>query len=514
MTQWIRAGATMSAASPKRAILSVSDKTNLEPFAKGLLERGFELISTGGTHAVLSAAGLPVTYISDLTGSPEILGGRVKTLHPKVHGGILAREDQLSELASHGIAAIDLVCVNLYPFRETVSQSDVTLTDALENIDIGGPTMIRSSAKNFPRVVIVTDPDDYDAVLEHLPNPSLEFRKQLALKAFTHTACYDAAISAYLGTDTLEAQMPLELSRLAGLRYGENPHQAAALYRLGNQRGAVLDAQVLSGKEMGFNNYGDADAAWALVSEFHGPACVAVKHANPCGVALASDALEAWERARDADTLSVFGGVIAINRPVTLPIAQSMRGTFLEVLIAPEIDPDAVDWFKSKKPDLRVLIAAKPHFSSLEYKQIAGGFLAQQRDGRVWADLETKVVTQRVPTPQEWRDLEFAFLVTKHARSNNVVIAKNGATVGLGAGAVSRIWAAERAVLNAGEAARGAVLASEAFLPFDDVARLAASVGVTAILQPGGSKRDPEVIAACDELGISMVFTGSRHFKH
>ena len=504
----------MSAVSQKRALLSVSDKTKLEPFARGLLKRGYELISTGGTHAVLSKAGLPVTYISDLTGSPEILGGRVKTLHPKVHGGILAREDQLAELASHGIHAIDLVCVNLYPFRETVAKPDVTLADALENIDIGGPTMIRSSAKNFPRVVIVTDPNDYDAVLEHLPNLSFEFRRSLALKAFTHTASYDAAITAYLGTDTLERHLPLELSRLAGLRYGENPHQSAALYRLGNQRGAVLDAQVMSGKEMGFNNYGDADAAWALVSEFSTPACVAVKHANPCGVALASDALTAWERARDADTLSVFGGVIAINRPVTLEVAQSMRGTFLEVLIAPEIDPDALTWFKSKKPDLRVLIAAEPHFSSLEYKQIAGGFLAQQRDGRVWADLETKVVTQRQPTAQEWMDLEFAFLVTKHARSNNVVIAKNGATVGLGAGAVSRIWAAERAVSNAGEAARGAVLASEAFFPFDDVVRLAASVGVRAILQPGGSKRDFETIAACDELGISMVFTGSRHFKH
>ncbi len=504
----------MSAASPKRAILSVSDKTNLEPFARGLLERGFELISTGGTHASLSKAGLPVTYISDLTGSPEILEGRVKTLHPKVHGGILAREDQLGELAAHGIHAIDLVCVNLYPFRETVAKPDVTLTDALENIDIGGPTMIRSSAKNFPRVVIVTDPEDYDAVLEHLPNPNPDFRKSLALKAFTHTASYDAAITAYLGTDTLAVQMPLELSRVAGLRYGENPHQAAALYRLGNQRGAVLDAQVLSGKEMGFNNYGDADAAWALVSEFSVPACVAVKHANPCGVALAQSALEAWERARDADTLSVFGGVIAINRPVNLEVAQSMRGTFLEVLIAPEIAADALEWFKTKKPDLRVLIAARPHFSTLEYKQIGGGFLAQQRDGRVWTDLQPSVVTQRQPTPQERADLEFAFFVTKHARSNNVVIAKNGATVGLGAGAVSRIWAAERAVLNAGEAARGAVLASEAFLPFDDVVRLAASVGVTAILQPGGSKRDPETIAACDELGISMVFTGSRHFKH
>jgi phosphoribosylaminoimidazolecarboxamide formyltransferase / IMP cyclohydrolase len=509
----------------KRALLSVSDKSNLEGFARGLLERGFELVSTGGTFSALRKASLNVTYISDVTGFPEILEGRVKTLHPNVHGGILARTDQLNELEAQGIKPIDLVCVNLYPFRETVSKDGVSLQDALENIDIGGPAMIRAAAKNFPRVLVVVDPGDYDDVLQAIDlerhdnaggrlEHALERRQRLAAKAFAHTSSYDAAVTAHLGNVTLQPQIPLELTRVSSLRYGENPHQNAALYRLGNQRGAVLDAQVLAGKEMGFNNYGDADAAWALVSEFSTPACVAVKHANPCGVALANDAKTAWERARDADTLSVFGGVVALNRPITLEVAQSTKGTFLEVLIAPSVDEDALEWFKTKKPDLRVLVAGEAKFSSLEFKQIAGGFLAQDRDSRVWDDLCPEVVTKRQPTDQEWRDLEFAFSITKHARSNNVVLVKDGVTVGLGAGAVSRIWAAERAVMNAGDNARGAVLASEAFFPFDDVVRLAANAGVTAILQPGGAKRDAEVVAACDELGVGMIFTGSRHFKH
>jgi phosphoribosylaminoimidazolecarboxamide formyltransferase/IMP cyclohydrolase len=509
----------------KRAILSVSDKTNLSAFARGLVERDFELISTGGTHKALEGAGLRVRYISDLTGFPEVLEGRVKTLHPKVHGGILAREDQLGELQALGIEAIDLVCVNLYPFRETIAKGNVALHEALEHIDIGGPTMIRAAAKNFPRVMVAVDPSDYDAVLHALDletetnaggrtEHALERRQAFAAKAFAHTASYDAAITAHLGRTAFPAQAPLELTKVRGLRYGENPHQQGALYRLGSERGPVLDAQVLAGKEMGFNNYADADAAWALVSEFKTPACVAVKHANPCGVALSDDIKTAWERARDADTLSVFGGVVAVNRPVTLEVAQSTKGTFLEVLIAPSVDADALEWLRAKKPDLRVLIAGETRASSFEYKPVTGGFLVQDRDLRVWDDLCPEVVTQRQPTEQEWRDLEFAFFVTKHARSNNVVLARDGVTVGLGAGAVSRIWAAERAVANAGERARGAVLASEAFFPFDDVVRLAARAGVTAILQPGGAKRDAEVVAACDELGVSMVFTGSRHFKH
>lgn len=497
-----------------QALLSVSDKTGLVPFANGLLEQGYTLISTGGTFAALEQAGLPVKKVSEITGFPEILDGRVKTLHPKIHGGILAKNtpEHSAELESKGIERIALVCVNLYPFRQAVAGGADTDT-ALENIDIGGPTMIRASAKNFPNVIVVVDPADYAFILEN-PNPSLTQRQQLAQKAFAHTANYDAAIASHFSSEVFSAQQPLELTQQKPLRYGENPHQQASLYRMGAQSGAVLDALVLAGKEMGFNNYADADAAWALVSEFDSPACVAVKHANPCGVALAQDPQTAWERARDADTLSVFGGVVALNRPVTLEVAQSTKGTFLEVLIAPEISPDALGWFKQKKPDLRVLQAGKSKFSTLEYKQIAGGFLVQNRDSRVWSDLCPEVVTKRQPSLEEWQDLEFAFYVGKHARSNNVVLAKNGATVGLGAGAVSRIWAAERAIQNAGENAKGAVLSSEAFFPFDDVVRLAAKAGVSAILQPGGAKRDSEVIAACDELGLAMVLTGSRHFKH
>ncbi len=497
-----------------RALLSVSDKSGLIEFASGLIARGFTLVSTGGTFSSLQKAGLAVQYVSDVTGFPEILDGRVKTLHPKIHAGILARNtpEHNSELETHGIERFDLVCVNLYPFRETIAKN-VTLDEALENIDIGGPAMIRASAKNFFNVIVVVDPSDYPSILEN-PSSDLETRQNLARKAFAHTSSYDAAIATYLSAQTFNQQQPLELSHTKPLRYGENPHQQAALYRFGHEQGAVLDATVLSGKEMGYNNYADADAAWQLVSEFSSPACVAVKHANPCGVALAENTQLAWESARDADTLSVFGGVVALNRTVTLEVAMSTKGTFLEVLIAPEITPEALEWFKSKKPDLRVLQAGKNQFSSLEYKQITGGFLVQNRDSRIWADLKPQTVTTRQPTPQEWQDLEFAFYIGKHARSNNVVIAKNGVTVGLGAGAVSRIWAAERAFINAGEKAVGAVMTSEAFFPFDDVVRLAAKAGVTAILQPGGAKRDPEVIAACDELGVAMVFTGSRHFKH
>ncbi len=501
----------------KRALLSVSDKTGLEAFAVGLIAQGFELVSTGGTFKTLQAAGLQVKYISEVTGFPEILEGRVKTLHPNVHGGILAKrtDEHLAELEAQNIKPIDLVCVNLYPFRATVTKADVTLSDALENIDIGGPTMIRAAAKNFPSVWVVVYPSDYSLVLEKINSDDQTFRQQLAFKAFSHTASYDAAITQYLGDDELlPIEKPLELSRIKTLRYGENPHQQAALYRQGNSSGAVLDAKVLAGKEMGFNNYADADAAWLLVSEFSFPACVAVKHANPCGVALSDNAKTAWERARDADTLSVYGGVVALNQPVTLEVAMSTKGTFLEVLIAPSIQADALEWFKTKKPDLRVLEAGSAKFGNLELKPISGGFLAQDRDARVWSDLCPEVVTEVQPTTQQWLDLEFAWYVGKHARSNNVVLAKDGVTVGLGAGAVSRIWAAERAISNAADRANGAVLSSEAFFPFDDVVRVAAAAGVKAIIQPGGAKRDPDVIAAANELGIAMVFTGSRHFKH
>lgn len=501
-----------------RALLSVSNKSGLVEFAQGLVELGFELISTGGTHSTLQAAGLRVTHVSVVTGFPEILDGRVKTLHPRIHAGLLATKtpEHQAQLQAQNISRIDLLCVNLYPFRETLARG-ASFEECLENIDIGGPAMLRAAAKNHLAVLPVCDPGDYTQVLQALrTGVSSDLRRRLAYKAFAHTAAYDAAIANFLAFEKFPQTQLLPLERLPGaeLRYGENPHQEAALYALEGQRGPVLHARVLAGKPMGFNNYADADAAWSLVTEFELPACVAVKHANPCGVALADDPKTAWERARDADTLSVFGGVVAFNRPVDLETAMATRGTFLEVLIAPEVSPEALEWFRSKKPDLRVLVAAPEDAEKREFRPIVGGFLAQDRDTRRWEELSLHYVTERIPTPQELLDLKFAWYVGKHTRSNSVVLAKDGVTVGLGTGAVSRIWAAERAIQNAGERARGAVLASEAFFPFDDVVRVAAAAGVTAIVQPGGAKRDKEVIAACDELGVAMVFTGSRHFKH
>ncbi|HEU4742207.1 MAG TPA: bifunctional phosphoribosylaminoimidazolecarboxamide formyltransferase/IMP cyclohydrolase [Meiothermus sp.] len=501
-----------------RALLSVSDKTGLVEFARGLVDLGFELVSTGGTHKTLEEAGLPVLYISEVTGFPEILEGRVKTLHPAIHAGLLAKRtpEHEGELEREGITRINLLCVNLYPFRETLARG-ASFEECLENIDIGGPAMLRAAAKNHAAVLPVCDPADYAGVLEALRSGvTTDFRRRLAHKAFTHTAAYDAAISGWLEGEKFPPLKVLGLERAdtTALRYGENPHQDAAIYRLEGQTGPVLDAQVLAGKPMGFNNYADAEAAWLLVQEFAEPACVAVKHANPCGVAVGETPKAAWERARDADTLSVFGGVVALNRPVDLETAQAMRGTFLEVVIAPVVSEEAVEWYRAKKPDLRVLVAHKTRVGGLEYRPLVGGFLVQDRDLRGWHELVHRVVTKREPSEAEWRDLEFAWKVGKHARSNNVVLAKDGVTVGIGTGAVSRIWAAERAILNAGEKARGAALSSEAFFPFDDVVRAAAAAGVTAIVQPGGAKRDEEVIAAADELGVAMVFTGSRHFKH
>ena len=513
----------------KRALISVSDKTGVVDLAAGLRERGWELLSTGGTFQTLSAAGLRVTPVRDLTGFPEMMDGRVKTLHPAVHGGILARRGSahMDELAAQNFGTIDLVCVNLYPFRETVARGAPD-PDVIENIDIGGPAMIRSAAKNHESVLVLVDPADYALALQDELSPAE--RRRLAAKAYRHTSDYDAAITAYLegASDELPTRLPetltLTLTKAAEVRYGENPHQPGAVYRWGEARGPVLGAQVVAGKPMSFNNYADADAAWALCQDLAAQAasdgtgdavCVAVKHANPCGVAVAPSVQAAWEGARDADTLSVFGGVVAVSQPVDLAAAQAMRGTFLEVLIAPAVAPDALELFTHKKPDLRVLVAATAQgVSRLDVRPLTGGFAVQERDTRLWDDLCPEVVTRREPTEAQWADLRFAWAVVKHARSNAVVLARRGVTVGLGTGAVSRIWAAERAVANAGERARGAALASEAFFPFDDVVRLAADAGVKAILQPGGAKRDPEVIAACNELGLSMVFTGSRHFRH
>ena len=385
--------ATNEPTTKRRALISVSDKVGVLDFARQLVAAGWELLSTGGTLQALTAAGVPATSVAEVTGFPEIMDGRVKTLHPSIHGGILARRDaanagaHLAELAAYSITPIDLVCVNLYPFRETV-QSGAEHELVIENIDIGGPAMIRAAAKNHASVLVLVDPADYPLALQEVV--SLPERQRLAAKAFAHTAAYDAAIAAHLGAPAgLPAQLTLELNQLKGveLRYGENPHQPGAVYRVGNQQGPVLDAQLLSGKPMSFNNYGDTDAAWALVQEFPAQnvsvqvaACVCVKHANPCGVALGASAQEAWERARDADTLSVFGGVVALNRPVDLETAQAMRGTFLEVLIAPDVSPEALEWFRAKKPDLRVLKAGPSRFSATEFRPLSGGLLAQTRD--------------------------------------------------------------------------------------------------------------------------------------
>lgn len=463
----------------KRALISVSDKAGIGDFARALVGAGWEVLSTGGTLATLRAAGIAATAVSDVTGFPEILDGRVKTLHPAIHGGILARRDEghLAELAAHSLGTIDLVCVNLYPFRETVARG-ADFAEVIENIDIGGPAMIRAAAKNHAGVLVLVDPADYPLALQ--PEVSQADRRRLAAKAYRHTSEYDAAITTHLEGvretgEGLPEHLTLNLSRVASVRYGENPHQPGAVYRLGSERGPVLDARVVAGKPMSFNNYADADAAWALASELAmqedqpsgtRAVCVAVKHANPCGVAVADNVQAAWEQARDADTLSVFGGVVAVSRTVDLAAAQSMRGTFLEVLIAPDVTPEAVEWFAAKKPDLRVLAAAPDaNTGTLDVRPLSGGFAVQRRDARPWEDLCPEVVTQRQPTEQEWLDLRFAWAVVKHARSNAVVLARNGVTVGLGAGAVSRIWAAERAVGNAGERARGAVLTSEAFSP-------------------------------------------------
>jgi phosphoribosylaminoimidazolecarboxamide formyltransferase/IMP cyclohydrolase len=501
-----------------RALLSVSDKTHLEPFARALVMAGYDLVSTGGTYRTLHDAGIPVTKVSDVTGFPEILGGRVKTLHPKIHGGILAKRDDasLDELEQHAITPIDLVVVNLYPFREAVAQKEVTLQHALENIDIGGPTMIRAAAKNFPAVAVVVDPRDYDGVLERLQGAGLDegFRQTLAVKAFAHTAAYDAAIVRHLGGGELPDEGALEVRKVSSLRYGENPHQRASLWRLGNERGPVLDAEILHGKEMSFNNYQDAEAAWNLVTELPKAAAVAVKHANPCGVGTAPDLLEAYKKAHAADPVSIFGGIVALNGTVNEALAEELNRTFLEIVIAPAFNEAALSILRKKK-NLRLLrVTEGSSRGRFDIRRIRGGLLLQDMDEGTLDEVDLKVVTKREPTEREWVDLRFAWTVCKHVKSNAIVLAKDGVTTGIGGGQVSRLWAMEGAVGRAGESAAGSALASDAFFPFDDALRLAAQAGVRSVIQPGGSVRDAEVIQAADELGIAMVFTGMRHFRH
>jgi phosphoribosylaminoimidazolecarboxamide formyltransferase / IMP cyclohydrolase len=512
-----------------RALLSVSDKTGLVDLGQRLERMGVELLSTGGTAAALRAAGVAVREISDFTGAPEMLDGRVKTLHPRVHGGVLGRatEAHRQEMRAAGIDPIDFVVVNLYPFRETVARG-ASFDEVIENIDIGGPAMIRSAAKNHERVTVLVDPADYTRVLQELESRrevSAELRFELARKAFAFTAAYDGAIASHLGRLAAPGSAPadfsaslhldFQLSRV--LRYGENPHQKAAFFRLPRGRGPSLArAEVLQGKELSYNNLLDLDAAMKLCAEFADPAVAIIKHTNPCGVALSSEGvLAAYRRARETDPGSAFGGIVALNRPVDVDLAKEMAESFLECIVAPDFTPAALSLFGAKK-GLRLLRAeiAPGDPDELELRSLAGGVLVQSRDLSTRPVSQGKVVSRRQPTEQELSDLDFAWRVAKHVKSNAIVFAGGRATLGIGAGQMSRVDSVRIAVSKARAPLEGSVLASDAFFPFRDGVDEAARAGATAIAEPGGSVRDEEVIEAADEQNIALVFTGERHFRH
>ena len=515
----------------ERALISVSDKRGVVEFAKGLAEMGVEILSTGGTAKVLREAGIPVRDVSDYTGFPEMMDGRVKTLHPKVHGGILALRDapeHLKAMGEHGILPIDMVVVNLYPFRETAAKG-LSRAETIEQIDIGGPAMVRSAAKNHRFVAVLTDPEDYLAVLAEMRATGGEVgertRRRLALAAFRHTAAYDAAIAAWLAGQEEEAGFPTTFAvvgdKVRDLRYGENPHQGAALYSFLESSGpSVAAARQIHGKELSFNNYLDLDAALALAAEFSRPAAVVIKHTNPCGCAVGETPAEAFRGALEGDPLSAFGSVVALNRPVDAAAAEAMagEGTFLEAVIAPAFDAEALEILKAPKWGKNVRLMEVPAWGypggAMEVRPVTGGFLLQERDVPELADPEFRSVTLRRPSEEEREDLLFAWHVVKHVRSNAIVLAKAGRIVGVGAGQMSRVDAVELAVKKAGERAKGAVLASDAFFPFPDGIEAAARAGVTAAIEPGGSRRDQEVIAAAEKAGMSLVFTGVRHFRH
>ena len=513
-----------------KALLSVYDKTGIQEFGRALQDAGFELISTGGTHKALADAGVSVLQVSDYTGSPEILDGRVKTLHPKVHAGILARRDlpdHASQLAQHRIDTIDLVAVNLYPFVETVRRPDVTLEDALENIDIGGPTMVRAAAKNFPHVIVVVDPADYGWIAERLSDHSgtnspansitPDERKELARKAFQHVALYDTSISRYLsgGDGPFGDEVTVGYGKLYDLRYGENPHQGAALYADPLSSGGIVRAKQLHGQELSFNNILDADAAWRVVSDFAGPVVTVVKHTNPCGMAVHPDQPTAYRRAFEGDSMSAYGGVVGFNRPLTAATAEAMKGVLYDIVVAPEYEPEALEILRKRKRT-RVL-AVSPNESSivdLDARLVSGGALLQATDAVEEDPASWKVVTERSPVEAELEDLAFAWKAVKHIKSNAIVLAKDNTLVGMGAGQPNRVTSVHLALRIAGDKANSSVLASDAYMPFADNVELAAQGGVTAVVQPGGSLRDEEVIAAADRLNIAMVFTGVRQFRH
>jgi len=521
-----------------RALLSVSDKTGLIEFARALAARGIALVSTGGTAKAIASAGLKVQDVSDLTGFPEMMDGRVKTLHPKVHGGLLAIRDDAGHAASmkaHGIAPIDLLVVNLYPFETTVANG-AAFDDCIENIDIGGPAMIRAAAKNHGDVAVVVEPEDYAAVLAELEahggRTTLALRRKLSAKAYARTAAYDAAISnwfaAQLG-DTAPAYRAVGGKLAEALRYGENPHQSAAFYRTPELRPGVASARQVQGKQLSYNNLNDTDAAYECVAEFdpqRTAACAIVKHANPCGVAEGASLVEAYRKALACDSTSAFGGIVALNRTLDAEAARAIVEIFTEVIIAPDASAEAIAIVAAKK-NLRLLLAGAlpdPRARGFTAKTVAGGLLVQSRDNAVIEDMPLKVVTRRAPTATELADLHFAFRVVKHVKSNTIVYAKDRATVGIGAGQMSRVDASRIAVRKAEDAAKGlglpapltkgSVVASDAFFPFADGLIVAIEAGATAVIQPGGSVRDAEVIRAADDAGVAMVFTGTRHFRH
>ncbi len=500
------------------ALLSVADKRGLAEFAEGLTRLGYPLLASGGTARAIRDAGLDVTRVSDLTGFPEILGGRVKTLHPAVHGGILARNtpEHMAELKRHGLRPVDVVAVNLYPFRETTARLDVPETEAVEQIDIGGVALLRAAAKNFERVTVVCDPDDYgEALIQLQGEQTVAQRRALAFKAFRHTASYDIAIAKYLARQTGEGALPemalTSLRKVQTLRYGENPHQSAALYLPDGTEKAFVQ---LHGKEMSYNNWRDMDGAWNAIQDFDDPTVVITKHANPCGVASALSLVEAYQAALASDPVSAFGSVIAVNRPLDLETAEAMKGLFIEVIVAPDYEPDALARLKRKSKNLRILKHTGVPLPDSLWRTTAAGVLINTPDRSMEPPEEWRVVTERQPTEEEMRSMAFAWKVVKHVRSNAIVLAKGQATVGVGAGQMSRVDAVKLAAWKAGDRAKGAVLASDAFFPFPDGIEAAADAGVTAVVQPGGSIRDQEVVDAADRLGLAMAFTGVRHFLH
>ncbi len=506
----------------RHVLLAVYDKTGVVELARGLVELGATLVSSGGTANTLREAGLPVTPVEDVTGFPEMLGGRVKTLHPKIHGGLLAdqrKQEHVDQLAEHGIEAFDLLVSNLYPFRETVA-SGAGFDDVIERIDIGGPAMVRAAAKNFASVGVVVDPARYEGLLDELRREgglTLDTRRQLATAAFAHTAAYDAAIASWFALqdpgDGLPSFLGLAFTKTDELRYGENPHQRGAIYTEAGGPGTLGGARVLQGKEMSFNNWLDVDAAYSLVAELAPNAVVIVKHNNPCGAALGDTCAKAYEAAFACDTVSAFGGIVAFHGTCDGAAAAAMADVFTEVVVAPSFTPDALAAF-GQRQNLRVVEAPLPTGAALDVRPIPGGALVQDRDLVVETAAEWKVVSSREPSPQEWRDLAFAWTVAWRVKSNAIVLARDGATVGIGAGQMSRVDAAWIATRKAGERATGAVMASDAFFPFPDALEVAGDAGVTAAAHPGGSKGDEAVLASAEARGMAIVLTGRRHFRH